>query len=62
MFDAQRKGDAFHFFITIDDSYVEIFGTTISTGPLTSEVTGYIEIIDSEITASGRSEEFLPVK
>jgi hypothetical protein len=65
MLEVHRQGKPIHFRLSAEESFVELFGKKISTGPTTRSATGFIEMPLTELeqlTARLDSEEFLPVK
>lgn len=63
--DVHKQGMPIHLKVTSPDSYVELFGEEIQTGPMVRETTGFIEMsaYDLEVvTNSLPSEEDFEVK
>lgn len=65
LLDVHRQGKPVHFRLTTLDSFVEIFQIVVSTGPMTREVTGYVEMSVNELESAIQNlspDSFLPVR
>ena len=65
LLDLHKKGEPIELTLTTPDSYVELFGQRIETGPMVRETTGFVEMSAHElevIISSLSSEEIFDVK
>jgi hypothetical protein len=63
--EVHRQSKPVHFRITTEDGFVEIFKTVVPTGPMTRDVTGYVETSARELETAIQNlhpESFLTVR